>query len=657
MDWLLLIARALHFAACVSLVGLFTFECLVFSDIGRSALPSFADRVRRQLRRLAWTSFAIALLSGAAWFIVSTAQIICGQTPATVPTSSAIGIALFQTRFGQISQLRLLVAVLIGVLLSVRGYRRVPRLIAWLGLALSALLLVALDWVGHGGADSGADGAIHLIADLLHLFAAGSWVGMLLPLAILLATSRRANTTDALTIARAATHRFSVISMASVGILLVSGSVNTWYLCGSIPALIGTLYGHLLLVKIALFGIMLLVAAVNRFRVTPRLDQPGAAPHALATLRRNTLSESGLAIGVFAVIGGLGIVPPGLHAEPVWPLPVRVDFNEISPDSTMFLAAAGILFCLCGALAVGALLSGKRTLLTAALGGLALCAAIGPAPVYSAIEPAFPTSFYAPAISYDAAAVVRGTAVYSENCVVCHGIGGRGDGPAAVRLRVHPASLIEPHLFAHQIGDLFWWVSRGYGDAMPGFDTVLSSTDRWSVVHFIRARAAAVLSQNIGAGVTSSSMSQMPDFAFETSAGQSTLRETLRSKVVLLVLLDTNAAADRLQHIAAMRLQLASAGVQLIAVELGARGSTPSDKRADLSPVEISADVAATLQLFRLPDDGGETELMLDPGGVIRARWTAAAVSPLAPAAELIADAVRVRTMAAVPIGHAGHGG
>src|SRR3974377_629540 len=79
--------------------------------------------------------------------------------------------------------------------------------------------------------------------------------------------------------------------------------------------------------------------------------------------------------------------------------------------------------------------------------------------------------------------------------------------------------------------------------------------------------------------LTASSMSQMPDFAFETSAGQSTLSETLRAGVALLVLFDANGARGRLQRIAAMRLQLASAGVQPIAVGLGARSSTLSDKQ------------------------------------------------------------------------------
>ena len=58
----------------------------------------------------------------------------------------------------------------------------------------------------------------------------------------------------------------------------ITGSINTWYLAGSIPALTETDYGRLLLLKIALFLVMVAVAAFNRLHLTPRLvrDADGA---------------------------------------------------------------------------------------------------------------------------------------------------------------------------------------------------------------------------------------------------------------------------------------------------------------------------------------------------------------------------------------------
>ena len=129
-----------------------------------------------------------------------------------------------------------------------------------------------LAWAGHGAATEDVPfDAIHLPADILHLLAAGAWLGALLPLVILLAQARRDSSPQAVAVARAATLRFSVLGISCVGTLLVTGVVNTWFLSGSVPALLGTLYGQLLLVKIALFAAMIAVAGINQRRLLPRL--------------------------------------------------------------------------------------------------------------------------------------------------------------------------------------------------------------------------------------------------------------------------------------------------------------------------------------------------------------------------------------------------
>ena len=77
--------------------------------------------------------------------------------------------------------------------------------------------------------------------------------------------------TASVTVAHAASLRFSAYGIVAVGALLLTGAINTWYLAGSIRALTETDYGHLLLVKIALFLVMLALATVNRLWLTPAL--------------------------------------------------------------------------------------------------------------------------------------------------------------------------------------------------------------------------------------------------------------------------------------------------------------------------------------------------------------------------------------------------
>src|SRR5262249_56246288 len=118
---------------------------------------------------------------------------------------------------------------------------------------------------GHAAATAGWLGTFHRAADGLHLIAASAWLGGLLPLALLLAAARREEISVAL--ARDATLRFSTLGLISVGALIATGIVNGWILAGSVPALIGTDYGRLLLPKVPLFLALAAVAPLNRLRL------------------------------------------------------------------------------------------------------------------------------------------------------------------------------------------------------------------------------------------------------------------------------------------------------------------------------------------------------------------------------------------------------
>ena len=110
-------------------------------------------------------------------------------------------------------------------------------------------------------------------------------------------------------IARTATLRFSVLGLASVATLMITGLVNAFYLVGSVAALLGTDYGRLLAVKVALFVVMVAIAAINRFRLTPEL-----VPE-LRRLRRNAVVEIVLGAVIIAIVAKLGVTPPAFEQE------------------------------------------------------------------------------------------------------------------------------------------------------------------------------------------------------------------------------------------------------------------------------------------------------------------------------------------------------
>jgi uncharacterized membrane protein len=149
----------------------------------------------------------------------------------------------------------------------------------------------------------------------LHLIAAAAWVGALVPLALFLAVAKD----DAsLAAARTATLRFSALGVASVATLFVTGSINSWYLVGGVAEFVGTDYGRLLLVKIALFLGMVAIAAVNRFHLTPAIantPDTAVARQALWQLRRNAAIEATAGAVIVGIVAVLGTLPPASHAH------------------------------------------------------------------------------------------------------------------------------------------------------------------------------------------------------------------------------------------------------------------------------------------------------------------------------------------------------
>jgi uncharacterized membrane protein len=88
--------------------------------------------------------------------------------------------------------------------------------------------------------------------------------------------------------------RFSTLGTISVSVLAVTALLQGTLLSGGLTGLTGTTYGAVLLLKTVLFAVLISIAAVNRFRLTPAFAGPDAqkARRALA-----------LSIGIETVVG------------------------------------------------------------------------------------------------------------------------------------------------------------------------------------------------------------------------------------------------------------------------------------------------------------------------------------------------------------------
>jgi putative copper resistance protein D len=318
MDDPLIWWRAVHFAATTMVAGVVFFLAFVaepaFVFAGkRTDLPA---GVRSRLGAMAWVSLVLVAVSGAVWLVLLAQQISDGTLTAVL-WDGIVWIVLTKTGFGTDWAVRFGFVVLLTISLPM-GTARASALRRYVAVAAAAALVGALGFAGHAAAGGGTEGIVHLAADIVHLVAAAAWVGALVPLAMLLHAAGRSPDPPAMMVARKATQRFSALGVTSVGALLATGVVNTWVLAGSVAALFDTGYGRLLLVKIALFLVMVGVAAVNRRLLTPRLVQEfdqAAAHSALRRLRNNSLIEAAIAVVILIIVGMLGTLPPGLHDE------------------------------------------------------------------------------------------------------------------------------------------------------------------------------------------------------------------------------------------------------------------------------------------------------------------------------------------------------
>ena len=82
-----------------------------------------------------------------------------------------------------------------------------------------------------------------------------------------------------------------------------------------------------------------------------------------------------------------------------------------------------------------------------------------------------------------------GPVVYLEKCAPCHGERGDGHGKAVGEYGTPPADLTRPsYTYGTADGDVFDVIKYGVQPrlAMPGWDGLVSDTDIWNVINYLR---------------------------------------------------------------------------------------------------------------------------------------------------------------------------
>lgn len=273
------VIRGLHYAALLFLVGALVVGAVVWP---RAGLPM------RWPRRTAIAAAAIGLACALAGIALQ------GALGAGVGLAHALDRPIVEgsldTRTGAAWAIRS-GAWLVALILFATAPRRPQRWVAGAaGLALAAVL-VSLPLAGH--ADTQSPRGLLVPTDLVHLLAAGAWLGGLATVLVLYWPRHAGNEhADAVR----ATAAFSRIALPAMLLLVAAGILQGWIYLGSLGELFSGTYAVALLAKLVLASLIIAVAARSR-RLIARPPR-GAGP--CERLRRAMRAEVALAMLVLA---------------------------------------------------------------------------------------------------------------------------------------------------------------------------------------------------------------------------------------------------------------------------------------------------------------------------------------------------------------------
>jgi putative copper export protein len=247
----------------------------------------------------------VRLTGGGALVLLATTL----ATPLVTATVYGVTVPTAVGRLGGVAALlRISALVLVVTLLpdAVKGPLTPRRRVA----AIAAAAFIALTLVAQSDAPYARWPVLALVATTGHVFATAAWLGGLVALAtVVIPRSHLDALHQVLT-------RFSLIAILSVVTLTVTGVVHAIAVAGGLRPLTTSSYGLVLLLKIAVFGLMLLLGNQGRAyasRVARRQLEDfdaSASPAGLRALAIAIGAELSLALGVLAMTSLLVAVVP-----------------------------------------------------------------------------------------------------------------------------------------------------------------------------------------------------------------------------------------------------------------------------------------------------------------------------------------------------------
>lgn len=226
--------RVLTYAGYVLLAGTLTFWSVVWPD----------GRRNRRLVVLALTGIAAMIMGTLAGPAL---QLVFGGRLLGDIVSPLGGAAQLVRLAALVAAMVFLPDIISG---AVVGWRRI--------VALSLVVVIAASMVAQSDAIGGPWEIAKIGATGLHVLATCAWLGGLVALAAVLIPGEKVQELDQLI------PRFSRVAQLSVATLVVTGIVHALAVAGGVYQLASSRYGLVLLIKITIFGLMLLMGNEGR---------------------------------------------------------------------------------------------------------------------------------------------------------------------------------------------------------------------------------------------------------------------------------------------------------------------------------------------------------------------------------------------------------
>lgn len=314
------IARWLNFMALITVIGVVAFRFLVVPRVvsrlnADSAVPesssaaAFAIDSARRGASIGLTA-SILVVVAAVWRLYAERAVIGGGIDIRTVLHSYWGL-VWHVQLG---------AALLACVAFPLARHSVPSKAATSGWALAAIAAVILGassaFAGHAMA-APEYRTTSVALDILHVLAAGGWLGGLFALAtvgvpVALSAGRYSDRPAGMPFVARVVNAFSPVALSLAGTVVVTGGLAAKMRIGSWAALLDSTYGKVLMLKLGFVLLVVAGGAYNWRRMRIALSLP-SGDSAVSRFRRSAWFEITAGILVIAVTAVLVATQPPIH--------------------------------------------------------------------------------------------------------------------------------------------------------------------------------------------------------------------------------------------------------------------------------------------------------------------------------------------------------